>query len=178
MIWRSLCSIAVLAGLLFVVGCEDNKQTIKPGDNKITMSAAEAQAAAEAAGQEDPTLTLRSEEGTTTVSNAGPTELQLGVPFYPGSKAVEKQGLVTGSADVRMYHSKRTAIAKPKSVIEWYKEHVPSAEAVGESTLLFKISEGISGTISVKDHEGGSEISIVTIQTTKIAIPPPVDTKK
>lgn len=169
---------AVLVGAmaLALVGCESNDNKVTPGQNKITMSAAEAQAQ----GQTDYPPAFRSEEGSTVVAGTGPTEDMLGVPYYPGSVAVEKGGMITGSPEAQMFHSKRTSSSKPDKVMEWYKKNVKEIDTMSGNLLVFTINENKSGTIRVEEHEGGSLITIVTL--TSKALPPlptaPKDSKK
>lgn len=160
---------ALLAVCAFgVLGCESEKPQAASQDGKIRISASEAQASA----NPDVGETFRSEEGQTLVSSIGPSEAQLGVPFYPGSMAVEKSGLTTGSPDARMYHSKRKTNVKPKQVSSWYREQVSGLDVLDEGRLLvFGTGTSRSGTIKIEDHEGGSLITIVTLETSSL---PPV----
>lgn len=150
-----------LCALALIWGCDPVKEDAA-SKNKETISAAEAQAKSKA---DEMVSTFRSEDGKTAVSNAGPTAAQIGVPYYPASTPIEKGGMITGSPEARMYHSKRTSNDTPETIIKWYTKNVKGLIAEG-NILTYGVGTAKSGTIKVEAQPGkGTLISITAIET-------------
>ncbi len=157
---RFWISVPMMA--LLIAGCA---KEVPPGqvgpDGKVTVSAADMQNKAKQQGVD----TSRSEEGKLTVSSAGPSEAQLGVPYYPGSTPVEKQGFITGTPGARMFHSKRAAIDSPEKVLQWYakqlKDMMTVPPNVDSQMIVFEDGKARSGSIKVEKKDGKTLITIV-----------------
>jgi hypothetical protein len=162
----ALVLLALVVSLFLVVGCGEKKTTIKTPEGEVTFDT-----------DDEGNVTVKSDEGTysTNASEKAPTEADLQLPIYPGSKYVDGSGGVstisTPEGRVTTATGEWTTTDSLSQVVAFYtgKLGEPTISMDGETTW---IPEGTSGTgdvlssVNVKEQGGKVLISLSRMTST------------
>lgn len=158
--------LALMFGVLLVVGCGGNEGTVKIGDEEVKYS------------EKDGEVTIETDEGKITSSDTEVTEEDLGCPIYPGAEMGEGESGSVSFSDGEGEGSMISATFYTKDsvaeVVAWYKEKLAgepnlmdmSSSAGGEEMGMFTFGAGDEG-VNVMITADGTDSSKTMINITK-----------
>lgn len=192
LVWGSLV-LLVVAGCgrgVTVSGSDGEKVSVNPrtGDMTITdkdgtkvdiESKGDSWTAKSSDGTEmtmkDGKLSGKNEKGETFETGTDVSESELGLPFYPGSKAVEYGSSKIMEGERSMFAVNRTSSDVPDKVIEFYKSRVTEPQVFNSSgggstqaQISGKLSDGSEvAIIATRDEKSSETMVMITVQRKK-----------
>jgi hypothetical protein len=162
--------MALVAGLLAIAGCGDDKTTVKTPFGDVEVSEEDGEFTIE--GEED-SVTFETEEGDYTYegSEKPPTEAELGVAVYPDADYVQGSG-VTGTAttpegQITTATAEFTTSDSFDDVVSFYEGELGQplyiSTSAGEANWTADMGDG--SFLSVNVTTDGGETGIIIVRT-------------
>ncbi|MDD3717201.1 MAG: hypothetical protein PHP28_00880 [Actinomycetota bacterium] len=151
-----LMLLTLVAGLVAVAGCGDDKKTVSTPMGDVTVE------------EEGGEVTYQTEEGDVTYdySDEAPSEEDLGAPIYPDAEYVEGSGgVVSGSSEEGEFTTAGAEFTTSDSfadVVDFYTDELGDPfivdDATKEASWIVDLSDESVITVTVSDE--GTEVLI------------------
>lgn len=154
-----ILALGLLVSLVAIVGCGDDKQTIKTPEGEVTVE------------EDGGTITFEGEgqEGTIDITDEPPTEDELGAPIYPGAEYVEGSGgTMSGTSEEGEFSTAGAEFTTGDSfdeVVAWYTDELGEPTYLGsggyeEATWMIGDEETEFIVVTITVESGDTMISI------------------
>ncbi len=169
-----LMLLVLVAGLVMLAGCGDDKKTVETPFGDVTVDEGEVDFEGEDVDidydEDEGKVTYETDEGEASYeySEEAPSEDELGAPIYPDSEFVPGSGVVARSSnageEVSVAGAEFTTEDDFEDVVDFYSDAMGDPmvmdETADEATWMMTLSDESIVTVTVKDEGGEVKISI------------------